>query len=100
MATTVIHTDDLIMANREAVHRRYNRTLSSKMIDALDPDGINIVTYALAQDDFIRLLLLLKLTGRDEPVQGWFDMSYDRYNALPRLERTETGELVRVEPTA
>jgi hypothetical protein len=43
---------------------------------------------------------MLKLTGRDEPVQGWFDMSYDRYNALPRLERTETGELVRVEPTA
>lgn len=99
MSTTVIHTDDLIMANRQAVQRHYNRTLSSKMINALDEDGINIVQLALAQDDYMRVLLLLKLKDRDEPVQGWFDMSYDRFNALPRLEKRD-GQWVRVEAAA
>jgi hypothetical protein len=99
MSTTVIHADDLIMANRQAVQRHYNRTLSSKMINALDEDGINIVQWRLAQDDFMRLLLLLKLKDRDEPVMAWLDMSYDRFNALPRLEQRD-GEWVRAEATA
>lgn len=99
MSTTVIHTDDLIMANRQAVQRSFNRTLSSKMINALDEDGINIITYALAQDDFIRVLLMFKLKDRDEPVQGWLDMTYERYNTLPRLEQRD-GEWVRAETPA
>ena len=96
MATTVIHSDDLIMANRQAVQRSYNRTLSSRMVEALDDDGINIVEWHLAHDDFVRVLLMLKLQDRDEPVHAWLDMGYDRFNALPRLERAESGEWARV----
>lgn len=97
MSTTVIHTDDLMALNREAVRRHFNRTLSTRMIDALDPDGVNVITFTLGQDDIIRVLLMLKLVDRDEPVDAWLDMTYDRYSALPRLERSETGEWRRAE---
>jgi hypothetical protein len=94
MATAVIHTDDLITLNREAVRRGFNRTLSSHMINRLDDDGINIVTFTLPQDDLVRVLLMLKLADREGPVQFWFDMTYERYNALPRLEQRD-GQWVR-----
>ena len=94
MSTTVIHTDDLIMANREAVQRRYNRTLNSRTIDALDDDGINVITWHLPQDDIVRVLLMLKLADRADPTYAWFDMSYQRFNALPRLEQRD-GKWVR-----
>lgn len=95
MATTVIHTDDLIMANRQAVQRRFNRTLSSRMINLLDDDGINVVELTLAQDDLVRVLLAVKLQDREAPAHAWLDMTYKTFNALPRLERSETGEWVR-----
>lgn len=96
MSTTVIHTDDLIMANRQAVQRSFNRTLSSKMINALDEDGINVIELSLAQDDLVRVLLMLKLKDRDAPVHAWLDMTYERFNALPRLEHRD-GQWVRAE---
>jgi hypothetical protein len=69
------------------------------MIDELDPDGINVVEWHMGQDDLVRVLLALKLKGREDPANGWLDMSYSRFNNLPRLEKRD-GVWVRVEATA
>jgi hypothetical protein len=90
--TTVIAAGDLIMLNREAA-RKYNRVLSDAVIHRLDDDGVNLVVFSLASDDYMRVLLMVKLDDRDEPVQAWLDMSYDRFNALARVQKQD-GEWV------
>lgn len=97
MSTTVINALDLEELNRQAVKAQANRTLSEAVIDRLDPDGINLVTTTIGSDDSVRALLLIKLTGREQPVEGWLDMSYENFNKLAKLEKRD-GEWVRVNP--
>ena len=94
-STIVISGIDLIMLNQEA-RRKYNRALSNAVIERLDDDGINLVAFTLANDDYMRVHLLVKLEGVAQPLPAWLDMSYDRFNALPRVEKRD-GEWARVE---
>lgn len=93
--TPVITAGDLVMLSEEA-RRKYNRALSKHVLDLLDDDGINLVTFTLANDDYMRAHVLIKLKDREEPVTAWLDMSYERFNSLARVAKRD-GEWARVE---
>jgi hypothetical protein len=98
-----MNADSVIDLNRTAA-RRYTRSLSSKLIDRLDDDGINLVQLAVpnGDSDHLHVLMMLKLTGRDEPLTAWLDISYADFNKLSDVSRDENGEYVvtKAEATA
>lgn len=94
-STIVINAGDLVTLSEEA-RRKYNRALSKHVLDRLDEEGINLVAFTLAGDDYMRAHVLIKLKDREEPVPAWLDMSYDHFNLLPRVEKRD-GEWARVE---
>ena len=78
----VMGTDTVIALNRTAVRKHYNRTLSSRFIERLDDDGVNIiVTHLLHGDgaiDVIDLLLNhldLDMVARDCSANGEVDFA-------------------------
>jgi hypothetical protein len=83
----VVVTPDLIELNRRAVKAKRNRCFVDEIEDLLDPEGIHVVTYSMLHNDVeIRVRLLLKFKGRDEPVEGWLDMSFEDFEHLQEVE--------------
>jgi hypothetical protein len=91
----IMGADTVVALNRAAVSRKYNRTLSSQMIERLDDSGVNIiVTHLLHGDgDYVRTLTMFKLADRDEAVEAWFDIGLEDFNKLAVVERRD-GEYV------
>jgi hypothetical protein len=90
----VMGADTVIALNKTAVRKKYNRTLSSKFIERLADDGVNIVVTHLLHGDgeYVRTLTMFKLADRDEPVEGWLDVSLEDFNRLADVERQPDGQ--------
>jgi hypothetical protein len=79
----IIITPDLIELNRRAVKAKRNRSFIDGIEDLLDPEGIHLVVMSMLHNDVeVRTQLLLKFTGREDPVPGWLDMSIEDFNQL------------------
>lgn len=86
----------------EARVRDLNRQLDAETIDALDPEGIHVLFFAMPHthrdgevyDPHFRTVWMLKVRGRREPLKATLDIMTDHFNALPeRLdEEAETEE--------
>jgi hypothetical protein len=90
----LVDTDLLIEANRQSVRLRLDRTLTSAMINKLDPNGIHVVAFSLliGDGDAVRTHLLCKYTDSDQPHQVWFDFNVATFNALPDSDDYKTEE--------
>jgi hypothetical protein len=81
-------------AAEDAQVNKRNRQVTAELLDAMDPDGINLVWFAMSHNNIeMRTCWMIKLTGQDLPAQVQLDMSYETYAALPDLAVNETGTL-------
>lgn len=93
----VANTDMLIDANRIAVGRRYNRTLSSKGLDALDNDGLHVLQLLMvhehaqgkAVDPHMRVMAFLKVKEVEKPQQVILDIPMRSWNDWPTAEQVK-----------
>jgi hypothetical protein len=87
----------LLDLNRAAISSKYNRSLSTKFIENIDPDGVHIITFTfIHNDDHVRAMLMIKVKGRIEPVHATLDMSIKNYMSLPRFAYNDAGEIYNV----
>jgi hypothetical protein len=76
-STPVISTDELLKV----------KGLAPRLRAALDPDGIHVVTTSMLHNDYeARCLMLVKLTGEDEPLSVWVTIPLKQFNKLERME--------------
>lgn len=94
-----VNTPALIELNRLAIAHRYNRTFSRAFLDKLDPEGVHIFAHSfIHNDDHVRVVALVKMSGRVEPAHATLDIDLDTYLKLPRFGYDENGDLVEVMP--
>jgi hypothetical protein len=112
MATNVIDTESFKTISADSIERGYNRLPSDELLDALDPDGTHVLVLSLPHDHIagaldpegghVRTEWMMKLTGKEEAVNIFLDMTWENFNALPKIEKNEDGEwevVKSVEPT-
>lgn len=81
MSVRIFTTKALRTINQHSVKSGYNRTFSPSGVDALDPLGNHLVGFTMVHnDDHLRAQLLLKVTGNDEPVHAFLDMSFEDFD--------------------
>lgn len=84
----------------EARVRDLNRQLDAETIDALDPEGIHVLFFAMPHkhrdtevyDPHFRTVWMLKVKGRVEPMKATLDIMADQFNALPERETDEEAD--------
>lgn len=82
---------DLKRLNDAAEAAGYNRQISTKAINSLDPEGFNIVTPVLYHehaggvkvDPHMRCSVLMKFKGKSDPERVYLDVSFDNLETLP-----------------
>lgn len=102
MATTVINTSDFKYISRDSIRRKYNRLPSDELLAALDPDGTHVLVFSMPHEHaagapvepHMRTRWMMKLTGEDKPVDVFLDMTWEHFNALPKIEKNDDGEWV------
>lgn len=87
----VLSTMELIDANRHAVRKRQNRTLTKEFVDKLDFEGTHVVGMTMPHTNFegtegFRVRLLCKLQGTPVPAEVWLDMNPKDYVRLRQVE--------------
>jgi hypothetical protein len=86
----VVGTATLELINLHSSTRHYNRTLSIKGLDMLDPDGKHIITWTMIHehaagvkvDPHVRAAMLLKVKDSMTPVRTFLDMTFKDFNDL------------------
>lgn len=97
MKYKIMDSAELLFINSKSTTKGYNATLSSAGLDALDPEGIHIITMTMIHEHaggakvepHVRALILLKLTGSDLPRMARLDMTFDWFNQLREVEVTD-----------
>jgi hypothetical protein len=81
----VITTELLVEANRLAVKRSYNRSLTPEFMKTLDPVGIHLIRWAFPHNDGeeFRCEILCKQKGTMEPAAVFIDVDPDLFDGLP-----------------
>jgi hypothetical protein len=84
----VITTELLVEANRLAVKRGYNRSLTHEFMMTLDPAGIHLIRWAFPHNDGeeFRCEILCKQEGTMEPAVVMLDVDPDLFGGLPDHE--------------
>jgi hypothetical protein len=72
----------LIAMARDAKKRRANRQVKLKEFEAnIDPAGFHVLAFQMIHNDVeIRTLWMTKMTGVEQPVEIWLDVSFDKFN--------------------
>lgn len=73
--------------------KRFNRTVHTGVMKMLDPAGRHVLSQPIIHNDVqnVRCLCcLLKLVGRDEPLEVVLDFDIDQYNRLQDYEEPAT----------
>ena len=77
---SVIDTPSLLELNENAVKAQFNRSLTDEFIKSLDPDGFHLVINSMLHNDTeMRIEILCKQNGSDQPVEVWLDCSFNDY---------------------
>lgn len=93
----VLTTPQLTALNDRAKERGYNRTLSARFLQSIDPDGFHIVGFSfIHDDDHVRTLVLVKLRGKELPAHATLDIELDVFRDLPRKQYNDAGTIVDV----
>lgn len=101
----VIDTANLEICNLHATTRHYNRTLSSKGLEMLDPNGTHIITFTMVHehaagvkvDPHIRCKMMLKIKDSMTPVDAFVDMTFKDFNErVITLQKNEQDEWEQV----
>lgn len=80
----VIYGADLIKYQRQA-------EFAPGISDKIDPEGLNIVMMTMIHNDMeLRLIMLFKLIGREEPFQGSVTLPFNIAKAI--MQRMKLGE--------
>ncbi|CAB5220335.1 hypothetical protein UFOVP238_28 [uncultured Caudovirales phage] len=89
----VMTTRDVKALNSLAIIQGFNRALSDYGIANLDPDGIHVVDYTfLHNDDHLRISVLAKMVGTDDPAQVFIDATFedfDNYTTVIRIDKED-----------
>jgi hypothetical protein len=74
-SSKVLSTKMVKMVNYEAVGLGLNRAITDEAIDALDPDGLHLLTETYCLDDgaTYRHHIMLKIRLIDDPVEVFID---------------------------
>lgn len=77
-AYTWTGTEGLLMLERDS--RERNRGPNQKLIDALDPQGIHVMSWKFPHNDAEwRAKWLVKLKGQKDPVEIWMDNGFEAF---------------------
>lgn len=84
---TIMNTSHLIALAREGREHGFNRQLSEDFLATLDFKGVHIVTFSMIHNDSeMRVALLTKQTGKNDPTEVFLDMTFAAFNALPVID--------------
>lgn len=81
----VLSTDVLRRINKIAKDLK-RRHVPQGIWDRIDPNGVHVAKQAMANDDYVRCMMYVKILGKSKPEEGWLDMNYDDFNALPTTD--------------
>jgi len=101
MKCKIMDSAELLFINNRSARKGYNATLSSDGLDAIDPDGIHVITMTMIHEHaggakvepHVRAMVLLKVKDSDVPRLGRLDMTFEWFNSL--REVTVTDEQIR-----
>jgi hypothetical protein len=88
----VVDTPTLKRLCDKARRSRFNKLLDPKVQDKLDPGGKHVLSHEMLHNDgqCVRAMcVLLKLSGRDEPLEGMLDFDLEGWNDLPEAEESK-----------
>lgn len=93
MKAKVLTGYEITVLNRKAIQAKRNRTLTTAAIEALDWEGVNIVSWSMLHNDVeIRCHIMAKFYADDEPHSLWLDMSIKDFNKLREVELPDPVE--------
>lgn len=80
----VANTSALKQLNRLAIKHELNRSLEPDWLERrLDPDGYHLLVLMLPfhnDADHHRCMVMMKVKGQEEPVEGWLDVFDDDWH--------------------
>lgn len=81
----VMNTEILRFLNKQAIKNDYNRSLTERFFEDVDPDGYHVVVFNMLHNDGpeIRCLIFAKLKDRVEPVEIQLDIHIEHFLELP-----------------
>ncbi len=84
----IMTTATLVRLNLMGRRRGYNRLLSQKAVEALDPAGVHVVHSAFPHGDadYMRVVFFAKLRDSGSPAELTLDMSWQDYEKLKEYE--------------
>lgn len=91
----VVGTPELLSLSWDAAKRQYNRQLDSDRLEKnIDPDGVHILEmfmihehkHGLKCEPHARCRVLIKVKGKDEPVEAWLDIELGKFDKLMDME--------------
>lgn len=74
---------ELVKANEAAV-KKFGKVRGLKLPKGakLEPEGINVINFHMAQETSVRCQVLCKVEGKASPVFAWVDLEWDTFNSL------------------
>ena len=86
-----IDSGDLEQLVKFELKDRYSFSIADTFLDRLDPSGTHVIAFAMPYEDdkHIRACCFLKTRDQDTPIVDFQDMTWETYNSLRDLERTE-----------
>lgn len=98
----VFDTETLAKANRMAIERHYNRSLTDEFFEKADPKGIHVIHISMIHEHaegkpvapHMRCGIYAKLLDKMEPTEVWLDVDMDTYESLPSALEMLTAKVL------
>ena len=107
-AYQAMDTHTLEWLNDEAHKRHLSRRMSNPFMKKVDPDGVHIIAFNFITNTpygnsprheatIVRAMIMVKVTGRLDPMMATLDISLSNFLKLPRFAYDEEGDLVKLD---
>jgi len=91
----------LLALNSKAIRANRNRVLSRNAVEAVDPQGVHVLSRELLHNEVEwRCHVLVKLTGREEPFECWLDIGLRDWPMVVEVDREVRRQLDQVAENA